>query len=439
MSSHSWNKDSNLLFDYESSDYYLYNQTVDKGGILTRNGKKFDFLPKTKKRQENYMGTISHKGDQYYIEYDEKLESEENIPSLDEKMWIVIRNTQFKENEGYRLRDGDLMKLGKVIFKVKEIKVESSNKRRHENKFPQNLNSASSINNNNNNNKSQMVKERTFVDIKNQFGSKGIDFDHKNTNNVDIPDIPKDKKKKYILPQCRICLMDDNEPENPLVNPCNCIGSVRFIHVECIKKWLMSKITTKMFNFLIVHSFKNLECEICKKTLPEKIKFKNEIINIYEMQKPDNNYIMLESISREKRENRYLYIIHLKDKQSIKLGRANDSDVRMTDISVSRNHATLKLYNGYLYLQDNNSKFGSLISLNSNVLISPQRQLAIQCGRLYLLFNMKKTCIAAIRCYKNLYLSALDYNDYLEDEYYKEKSHANVYEHLVNKNLLFFI
>ena len=152
------------------------------------------------------------------------------------------------------------------------------------------------------------------------------------------------------------------------------------------------------------------------------------------MEKPENNYIMLESISREKRENRYLYIIHFKDKQTIKLGRANDSDVRMTDISVSRNHATLKLFNGYLYLKDNNSKFGSLINLNNNILISPQRQLAIQCGRLYLLFNMKKTCIAAFRCYKNLFLSALDYNDYLEEQNNKNKSKENAFEHLVIHN-----
>ena len=134
-----------------------------------------------------------------------------------------------------------------------------------------------------------------------------------------------------------------------------------------------------------------------------------------------------------------MYIIHLKDKQNIKLGRANDSDVRMTDISVSRNHATLKLFNGYLYLQDNSSKFGTLIGLNNNVLISPNKQLAVQCGRLYLLLNMKKTCIAAMRCYKNIYLSELDYNDYLEDQYYKDKSNENVYEHLVINLSNFFM
>jgi hypothetical protein len=122
----------------------------------------------------------------------------------------------------------------------------------------------------------------------------------------------------------------------------------------------------------------------------------------------------------------------LKDKQSIKLGRANDSDVRMTDISVSRNHATLKLYNGYIYLQDNSSKFGTLISLNnSNVLMYPQKQLAVQCGRLHLLFNIKKTCLASIRCYKNLFLSGMDYNDFLEDQSYGNNSNQKDIDYIV--------
>lgn len=437
-----------MLFDYESNDYTITNITLANSGVLLKNDKKFSFTNKTDKKLENYMASLTLKGDEYSIKYDEEMEGDKTQKAIDDKMWIVIRNTSFTENEGYRLRDGDVIKLGKVIFKVKEIKVDQKSKIKQDKK----INKAASSNNNN------LIKDRTIADLRNNNQSSnrhGIEFASEMVNNPqgpgsnnnlnqnnknnstnnnhdknlsvnnknqsgnnlkseDLGEIPKGKRRKKIIPQCRICLMEDNDADNPLINPCACIGSVRFIHVDCIRKWLKSKITTKMFNFLIVHSFKNLECELCKKTFPERIKFKDEIINIYEMQKPENNYIMLESISREKRENRYLYIIHLKDKQSIKLGRANDSDVRMTDISVSRNHASLKLYNGYLYLQDNSSKFGTLVNLQRSLIVIPQRQLALQSGKLYLLFNLKKTCFAAFRCYKNKTLMQQDYNDYLE-------------------------
>ena len=40
---------------------------------------------------------------------------------------------------------------------------------------------------------------------------------------------------------CRICLEEHEEEKNPLITPCKCIGSVRFIHMDCLKEWLDSK------------------------------------------------------------------------------------------------------------------------------------------------------------------------------------------------------
>jgi hypothetical protein len=43
---------------------------------------------------------------------------------------------------------------------------------------------------------------------------------------------------------CRICL-DEEDPldmgVNPLIVPCLCAGSMRFIHVQCVREWLDSK------------------------------------------------------------------------------------------------------------------------------------------------------------------------------------------------------
>jgi hypothetical protein len=152
------------------------------------------------------------------------------------------------------------------------------------------------------------------------------------------------------------------------------------------------------------------------------MKFKNEVITLIDFQKPETNYIMLESISREKRDNKYLYIIHMNEKSSIKLGRANDSDVRMTDISVSRNHALLKLVNGSFFIDDNSSKFGTLAQIQNDITFLPNKAISIQCGKLHLIFYLKKTFFAWIRCYSNKYLDRLDYNDFLDSQhllYYK--------------------
>ncbi len=166
---------------------------------------------------------------------------------------------------------------------------------------------------------------------------------------------------------------------------------------------LKNKIQTKVLNFVIIHFIKNLECELCKKQLNEKVRLKGQIIDLIEIQKPDNNYVILEGINKEKSENKYLYIIHIKDKQIIKIGRSNDSDVRISDISVSRNHANLKLIEGSFYIEDNNSKFGTLLQIPENFAVFPNMQLALQLGRTFVHFQMKKTCLAILRCYKYFY------------------------------------
>lgn len=35
---------------------------------------------------------------------------------------------------------------------------------------------------------------------------------------------------------CRFCF-EGPEAGNPLINPCKCIGSMKYVHVQCIKKW----------------------------------------------------------------------------------------------------------------------------------------------------------------------------------------------------------
>jgi len=47
---------------------------------------------------------------------------------------------------------------------------------------------------------------------------------------------------------CRICLSEE-EPGNPIISPCNCTGSVKYIHLDCIREWLEGKKTQKMYSF----------------------------------------------------------------------------------------------------------------------------------------------------------------------------------------------
>lgn len=68
-------------------------------------------------------------------------------------------------------------------------------------------------------------------------------------------------------PVCRICLSED-EIDNPLIAPCACSGSMKYIHAFCLQTWLSSRVTTKNTNYSISFTLKNFECELCKATIP---------------------------------------------------------------------------------------------------------------------------------------------------------------------------
>ncbi|XP_015145661.1 E3 ubiquitin-protein ligase MARCHF7 isoform X13 [Gallus gallus] len=78
---------------------------------------------------------------------------------------------------------------------------------------------------------------------------------------------------------CRICQMSSASTDNNLIEPCKCTGSLQYVHQECMKKWLQSKI----------NSGSSLEavttCELCK----EKLHLNLEDFDIHELYRAHAN------------------------------------------------------------------------------------------------------------------------------------------------------
>ncbi|KAG8566709.1 hypothetical protein GDO81_013345 [Engystomops pustulosus] len=71
---------------------------------------------------------------------------------------------------------------------------------------------------------------------------------------------------------CRICLMGGETTENHLIAPCQCSGSLKYVHTECFKKWLLAKIKSGA-ELNTVRT-----CEMCK----EKVKCEFEGFDLNE-------------------------------------------------------------------------------------------------------------------------------------------------------------
>ena len=71
------------------------------------------------------------------------------------------------------------------------------------------------------------------------------------------------------------------------------------------------------------------------------------------------------------------------------MGRGHESDLRINDISVSRLHAMIKYKEGKFLLEDNVSKFGTLVLISKRTPLSPGFNKAVQIGRTVINFSVK--------------------------------------------------
>ena len=66
---------------------------------------------------------------------------------------------------------------------------------------------------------------------------------------------------------------------------------------------------SKFFNNFSIHNFKRLQCDICKRDYPDKVKYKGKVLDLLEITKPLKNYIVLEYLQKSEDNSFFVYVI----------------------------------------------------------------------------------------------------------------------------------
>lgn len=304
-----------------------------------------EFLLSIKKSPNRALNGPPH--DKYIID----IGTQQNHALKKHNIYLIVRSLKGNDGRnqrGYVLNTGDVIKLGRIEYRVAEIQN------------GQNKPISSNIN----------IGEKEF--------------------NIDQQEFPTDTE-----PICRYCLTEQKDNnvdaiEHALMFCCDCQGSAGGVHFICLKQWIKNKIVSKTSNNTATYQWKKLECEVCKKQLPRKLIFKGEVHELINIERPDCPYIILEKIGgqNEGGTGSTLSLIVPTETDSIKLGRGHQCDLRISDISVSRIHAFLKFVDGNFLIYDNESKFGTLILLSQDYEIKNDKA-AIQIGRTVFTFVQK--------------------------------------------------
>ena len=388
---------------------------------------------------------------QFFIDVNSyKIDEYENICS-NNSTWFSLKNDKKNRNNRmnmFKINEGDVLKIGKIIIRIRKIKFQSNkhNDKKiinidiNDNKYElsnsatsekisilQEIGANSLFNFNNNiniqntvkkqNEEEEKEKEKEILSI-NKTSNKKISLQKLNFITPEKIFFQENQKKKSTdFPQrcCRICYLEEETEINPLIQPCLCSGSLKYIHLECLRKWIGTRNWTQIENNenVCIYLIKEVDCELCKNKLPDYIRHKNKLYKIIDFKIDFKNYISFENLTLDKQKNKFIYVVNLDKKKEIKIGRGHEANIILSDISVSRVHCILNVYNKNVYLQDNEAKYGTLVLVQTQRLnIIDNVELNLQIGRSFI--NCKnKTPFRLFKCCDNS-KEIINYNSYFK-------------------------
>ena len=459
-----WPIDNNELIDILSNPYNKQSFDVSNPVRLYRDDEEIK-IEKIKENDNNSkekitddediikLGEILIKDSKYYYKPNTK---ESYYPNLNDTnnttnnnnntefySWLIYKGDKIPVNKNkYRIKEGDILKIGREWLFIKDIyitkrtkkllKIKCKEKNKGNNKlfsYHSQTNKELNINedfnvmefNDTDEDKDEEIKgEKNKFVTENEESKKHLkhiivkdkESSEKNSNHYN--DNNKNKRVKI----CRICYLEEYDKyNNPLIKPCKCSGSMKYIHYECLLHWIKTKISVESSSYssnelLSVYTLSPLECELCKTKLPNYLRHKKEIYSLLNLDKKFNeeinlnkkgekiskkrrenkdSYIIFDSISPQRIESRFRFFVKFNENNILKIGRGLDMQLVLNDISVSRNHCQLKIEDdGSIVLEDNNSKFGSLVLIQKEIEILKGNCLNIQVGTNYFTFTLKK-------------------------------------------------
>lgn len=185
--------------------------------------------------------------------------------------WILLNN--HNEGKGAELHEGDVIRMGACSFLVKKL---------------------------------VFVSPAAGV-LKNNMESKYL-ISPVEDSGVEI--------------KCRICFSEENTRDEPIItSPCECSGSIKYIHLTCLRQWLRNQLIERKNEYFHSYSWQELKCDVCNSPYPSTIEDSNgNTVGICHIEIPEESYMTLETVSSLSDHNfQSSYIILLNKKERLKI------------------------------------------------------------------------------------------------------------------------
>lgn len=369
-----WNRDSHDLFDYEAQQVNSQQFQLDgRSAHLVRRENEILVIP--------FDQPLPLEGEYIASILTDKLTGGFRVVQkegqLGKKLWSIV-----KENspQGVRLAEGDVVKLGRFKLRVRQICTGAE--------VSDDKTSCSSYHGGTS---SSCPKSPQGDAINTLYPDLRIGSPECVIQALTCADAQKDPSIKQF--QCRICLSEGPCVDDPLVCPCECTGSIRYVHTQCLGHWLRGRLGLENHTGC-TYFYRPLACELCHCTYPVYYNNNGTPVSLAFLPETSVPFVVLENIGgaplvpawNTDYSNTFpsgLHVVRFEGRSSVRLGRGHDCEMRISDVSISRLHAELRLAeDGSLHLVDKESKFGTLLGTdNQTIVVDHQTRIAFQSGR----------------------------------------------------------
>ena len=251
---------------------------------------------------------------------------------MSERLWKVVGNSRSTVSSEPYLSPGDLLKLGRIYLRVRALSL---------------------------------------------TGEDSLSLSYLKSP-VDVLIYSKTEEEPFAT--CRICLCEGQTQGNPLISVCECAGTMRYIHLECLQEWLRTRLDVAHNSAVMSYHWKSMDCELCKTTFPMVIALNGCARPLVDVNKSNTPYILLEETGRRERGD--IHVVSLPVNSGVSIGRSPQCDIVLADVSVSREHCVLRLTPEGFSIEDRKSKFGTLRKVSTQRLsLTLSKEVLLQVNR----------------------------------------------------------
>ena len=323
------------------------NSYLIKQKIYTNNTTKIVGVLKFNKLKTNLKIINSFKS-----RLSENLYSPENCERLYEL---------FPLDEYVNIEEGDIIKIGRIRMKFDKISFKSKDKTIYDIINKNILNNSQTINTKENYETISMNKVLSSPMV-NQSSARNNELNNCNQK-----------------PYCRLCYQTESSISDPLISPCKCSGSMKYIHLSCLKNSIKLKYHKKSEAYYDIFLFQNYSCEICLSMYPKYIVYKTQVYYLIDIDFDKfENYALCDLtqyVDSNQKISHFGYLMFkIEDNMELSLGRKKNNHIKLKDISVSRNHCLIMKKDNNLLIKDLRSKFGTMRYINNYLEINLQKE-----------------------------------------------------------------